>query len=172
MVGTTLLSIYFMRKSRIKSEVITKLKSLLSSQIDKIDPGGKSHIDISYRDYELITEIERAQIYRDRQRSILDSYNKTYPGDYIVQKSRRARQQIAQLQIDSRLHVEERLDELMINPEPTDVIKDTGTSYWRLHVPAASTAIDFLVDNESQVVKIMSLKPITDNKSSRGEVGD
>lgn len=157
-LSSGVLATYFVRRGKARLDRLTK--SLLSHR-DAAAKADAGRIDVPAVDYELIAELERVQIFDARQQSIKASCKSADAMNYIVQKSRSVREQLAQLEINTRAMVEGELDELMMEPEPQGVTGDQETKTNRLRVPGTQVEIDYVVDESNRRVKVISLHPST-----------
>ncbi len=170
-IGIAPISLHFMRRSKRRLEVVARLQVSLVDYKDAIDQAEDEQINIPSAEYEQIAQIERAQIYRDREESILDSFEEIDSSYYSVQKSRPVRKALAQLDPVARLGVEDQIDELTVDPQPPAALKDPEAEIWQLHVKDTPIEISFIIDEDNRRIKIFSLQLIADSTPSDSELG-
>src|SRR5688500_2948171 len=86
-VGGAIIATSFVRRSKERLGLISRLYSSLAGYKDEAEQDKGSNIHIPAEAYEKIAQIEREQIARDRIQSILSGLDKVDASPYVSQKS-------------------------------------------------------------------------------------
>ncbi|UCH89347.1 MAG: hypothetical protein JSV49_01485 [Thermoplasmata archaeon] len=160
MIGVTFLVIHYMRRGKERLETVIELQLSLSDYRDTAEEAESKQVKIPTEQYDQIAQIERAQINREREESILASFDNADLLEYSVQKSRSVRDELATISPDIRMVIEDQIQELMIEPQPPGVKRDSKTELLQLRVPNAPVEIYFGIDEEAHRIMISSVKQI------------
>lgn len=153
-IGGVLISTHFIRRGKERLDVLTK--TLLDAQKTALQTDA-DQIDVPSKEYELIAQIERAQVSRSRQQSILNSLEKSKSQKYYIQKSYRVKEALSQIDINLRSFIEDRINDLITEPVPMDAIRDKDSNMYRISLSKLNVNIGYQVDNENNLIKILSL---------------
>jgi len=136
--------------------VVERLHSDLTAAASDSVTEGEKGIAVAPDDYDLIAKIERSQIIRERYQSIQRSHEGEEPG-YAVQIGFAAQEAKSRLPTPARLLIDERILQLVKDPQPPGTVTDPQGSLRHLPVPKASAEIVFEVDQQSRRVRIVGI---------------
>ena len=162
-LGLALISAHIIRRNKERLSVVARLQSSLSDYKNAADKFKENRIDVPSEDIELIAKMDRAQIYRARQESIMESLEDSEQVDFFVLKSRSARDSLSKLNPETRSRILDQIDDLTMNPEPQGVKSDAKMDTLRLRVPETSAEIIYSVDSDSRRIKILTIHMIDDD---------
>jgi mRNA-degrading endonuclease RelE of RelBE toxin-antitoxin system len=162
---------HLIRRYKQRLEVVTRLQSSLAGYKDAAEHDEDKLIGIPSEEYHQIAGMERAQILFEREKNIRASFKEPKVSYYSVQKSRSMREALNQLDAAERLAVENQIDELTSEPEPKGVKSDPKTNIHRFRVAETDLEIAFKVDYDNRRVKILFLKHVADDTTSRSDSG-
>ena len=155
-VAFSLILMHYMRKGRERLRMVESLRSSLLGHVDERTP-------LPSTDYAQIARIERAQILYDRQQSIRTRSKKAEKSIYVVQMSRAVIKARAELDDETKMRVEEEIDELASKPRVGGLKEDAEAGIVHLRVPGTSAEIGYSVDDKARRIKVHSLRPLTDS---------
>ncbi len=156
-LGLSFLTIYYVRRNRQKLEIVARLQETLTRRSVSSTKMGEN-IEIPREDYQLIATIERAQISRDRVRSIAEALDGPATVTYSVRKSDAFRDAVARLDQATRLAVENQIDDLTGHvPSATTGPRESA----RLPVPDTTLEISYAIDDTRQQIRIIGLEKAT-----------
>ncbi|HTS35244.1 MAG TPA: hypothetical protein VMH04_06205 [Candidatus Solibacter sp.] len=116
---------------------------------------GVERIAVPAETIERFAKIEAAEIARDRARAICES--KRTPA-YSILSSRQVFETKAGLDIDSRLQIEQAIDDLSLQPRPSNLQKDTTTGLLKQRVGETDWEIEYSVDDSGRCIRLVSLE--------------
>ncbi len=154
---------YFALQSKERVEILSRLSSSLKESWKRSEEGGDRRVLVTSKDYEMVWEILRAQISRQRAQSILRSAEKGGTSYYAMQKSREAQKTQDNLDAATRLRVQAQIDLLTTEPRPVGVTEHPETESLRLQVPETPVIIGFRVDDDARLIKILSIESASDS---------
>ena len=153
-----IVSTYFVWRSKQRLLFLSRLHRSMQEQQERVAHDEDGRISIPAPLYKKVAQIERAQISRERARTIKEAKAKPVDVQYAVQKSRGAQQAQARLQLNLRLRVQDQIDALMAEPRPGGALVDqTGILY--VGVPDTPVRIGYLVDDRSRRIQVVSVTP-------------
>lgn len=170
-VVVAIIATYFVRRSKERLILISRLYSSLEKRKEEVAQDEDSRVPIPAKVYEKIAQIERAQISRERVRSILGSQEEPGKFSYVLQKSHAAQQTQASLDVTARLRVQDQIDALMTEPRPPGVTEDPKAGTLHLRVPETSVMIRFTVDDQTRRIQIISVESTSDDAPSPSDPG-
>ncbi|HET9963074.1 MAG TPA: hypothetical protein VFQ34_12105 [Nitrospiraceae bacterium] len=151
-----IVSTYFVWRSKQRLLFLSRLHRSMQEQQEKVAHDEDGRISIPPPLYEKVAQIERAQISRERARTIKEAETDPVDLQYAVQKSRGAQQAQARLEPSLRLRVQNQIDALMAEPRPSGVVEDqTGTLY--VGVQDTPVRVGYLVDDGSRRIQVVSV---------------
>ena len=157
-VGVAIIVTFFVRRSKERLRVITRLYSSLEGYRDEVEQNKENNIHIPAETYEKIAQIERSQIARDRVQIILNDKDNIGTSHYVLQKSHAAQQAQIRLDANTRLRVQDQIDALITEPHPPGIIEDPKSDAFQLRVPETPIIIGFTVDDQARRIQIHSVE--------------
>lgn len=151
-------------ETRVKETEILR-SALLRRQSLSTFSGENATISLPGVEYKEIARIERALISLDRRRAVKQISTNREASIWAVQRSTRAMAKISALESAVQLRVQTRVDELSMNPEPGDAVKDTG-GVWCVPVPQTAWAIAYTLAGNPQRIMIHDLLERAESKPS------
>jgi hypothetical protein len=166
--GLTCIFIHFIARGAERLKVITELRSGLLAATPSSDGSGSERVEVPVEDYDEIAGIERAQIRRDRTRSVARGQRVASSG-YVLRMSRQIRDMESELGEEVRSQVDVRVQQLLAEPEPPGARTEYGTGLLYIDVPGTGFEIAYLVDHERREIRACSLGPsIARGPANRG----
>lgn len=169
-LGIAFFAMPFLRIGKERLDLFDEMKNLekvLFQSRLQAQKDGAEVIEIAAADVGRLAEIEQIYIARDRAQAI-DSFQKEDTADYNVLKSIESSKAIADLNLETRLRVEEGIQQLTEDPHPQEAGKDQSGNYWRLPVPDTAVQILYTVDESQRQVKIILLQTSSDEAPANG----
>jgi hypothetical protein len=156
--GLGCISIHFIARGKERLEVISELRSDL---VARRSTAG-TRVEVSEDKYEQIASIERAQIARDRRRSLARPAKDTQ--GYVLRLHRSLREAEAQLEPEVLMQVRECARQLLVDPAGNPGGSPSEWSY--AEVPGAGYELAFTVDHARREVHVMELRPLAKRPES------
>ena len=156
--GLTCIFIHFIARGAERLKVIAELRSGLLAAAPSSSGDNQESVHVRVEDYDEIAGIEREQIRSDRTRSVARGHRAASTG-YVLRLSRQLRDMESELGEDARRLVDERVQQLLAEPEPADARAEYGTGLFRIDVPGTRFEIAYLVDHERREIRACSLAP-------------
>lgn len=170
---TPFISLHFLWKSRQRHDVISGLTAALGEKSIVSNSGTPAIPTIKQSDYHIIAELERSQILRDRAQSILADYSRNDFTYYSIQKSASFRRSMAGLDRQTRLTVNDFIEELADKQNFDESETKTETGADSLKVPGTDISISIKIDDSVQQLQILSLESsVGDDKRDSHPVED
>lgn len=158
--GLSISSSYFIRRGRRKLKIAAEISGLLKTleaRAKDADSGDKEGIAIPSEAFYKLEDLERQQIVRDRQETILAAASKPAEAGYFVQKSRQVRQAIDELPLETQLLVDNALDGLSGNPRP-EAVRSTESGEYVWQPPGSPVDVRYALDESARVVRLLRLE--------------
>ena len=131
-------------------------------------------IEVPTEDLERVARIEQGQISRDRAEAI-DSYRKSAGSEapeYALLKSRNIMTDLGGLDLELRLRVEDRIEQLSSEPHPMESLKDTRGDYWHLGISGTALELRYTVDDRQRQIQLLAVQPLTEQAGPDPAPGD
>ncbi|MDX1429920.1 MAG: hypothetical protein R3282_06515 [Rhodothermales bacterium] len=165
MTGLALATFHYAQRGRERLDFVRHLSQSLKTQ-EPVADEEDSRVRISRETYQKIAQIERAQIVRARTKSIEEGLHEVKRADvarpYLVQKSRKAREDLDLLDPTTRLRVHEGILALSHNPHPQQAAAHEGRFVFPL--PDTTVRLVYRLDDDTRRLQILELED-TDTSS-------
>lgn len=156
--GIAFMAMHLLRRIKEKIDVVARLQDTFERYRDQAAEEETKHVEIPEAVYDQFARVERAQILRERARSIQASYEESSNETYMVQKSRAVRASKADFDAAINLSIQNQIDALTTNPRPEGVTEDADSGILRVPVPKTPVALRFKVDDKLRRIEILSLE--------------
>jgi hypothetical protein len=176
-LGGVILGTYFLRLGKERLAFLAELASLedsLKSSQLRARQTEAPGIEVPAEDLERVARIEQGQISRDRAEAI-HSWRKSAgsaPPEYALLKSRKIMAELGELDLELRLRVEERIEQLSSDPHPRESLKDVRGDYWHLGISGTSLELRYAVDDKQRQIQLLAVQPLTDQVGPNSAPGD
>jgi hypothetical protein len=154
--GLACMFIHFIQRGTERLAVVSELRTRLLASRDA-DTGAAG---VPVEEYDQIAAMERAQIARDRRRSLV-SARKAPSRTYALRIGRELRVAAADLTAEEFNHVNETIRRLASGPSPADVGDDGVADLVVVPVPGTSLEIDVVADHRQQELRVVSVRART-----------
>jgi mRNA-degrading endonuclease RelE of RelBE toxin-antitoxin system len=168
--GLSLLSMAIMRRGRERLAIVQELQGSLADHRSDTDQGNDA-TDIDPEAFRMIAGLERAQIIEERRESLKVSRQRSPAPGYTVQQSRAVIETKAQLDDETSRRVQDQIFELMDNPVQEASRTEASTGVRRLRVRETPLEVGYVVEEQSQRVKVLFLNPVENPGQGGGTDG-
>jgi hypothetical protein len=166
MLLLTPLSVYLVGRLKQKLELINDLRLSLLTYQQQATKSTSHSTDIPLRDYDLLAQVERAQIDRSRAESIRGSEAAGIPGSFLLRKSASAREALVAMDIQSNLHLQEHIEDLALDPKPKNAARDEKTGNFLLKLDDVPATIEYSVDDDHHMIEVLAIQNPHANEAS------
>jgi mRNA-degrading endonuclease RelE of RelBE toxin-antitoxin system len=167
--GLALLSMAIMRRGRERLEIVQELQRNLAHRSDTEE--GDDATDIHPEALRMIAGMERAQIIEERRESLKVAKQRSPAPGYTVQQSRAVIETKAQLDDETNRRVQDQIFELMDNPVQEGSRTEAGTGVRRLRVRETPLEVGYVVEEQSQRVRVLFLNAVEGSGQGGGTNG-
>jgi len=147
-------------------EDVGLLRESLLRQKKVAEEAGKSHIQLSTKEAERVSRLERSCIRKSRIESIQSSRQHRSSGGYTLFKAPAVRSQIGELTPPVRLNVALQIQDLAFEPRPTTASETREKGKWTLPIFDTSIEIIYTVSDDLRQIKILSVQPSAEEASA------
>ena len=147
-------------------EDVGLLRQSLLQQKRAAEEAGKSHIQLSSKEAERLSRLERTFIRTSRIKSIQSSRQHRSSGSYTLFKAPAVRFQIGDLNPPVRLNVELQIQDLAFEPRPTTASENRENGKLTLPIFDTSIEVIYTVSDDLRQIKILSVQPSAEEASA------
>jgi hypothetical protein len=168
--GLALLSMAMMRRGRERLEIVEGLQRNLADHRSDTEEGDDA-TDIHPEAFRMIAGLERAQIIEERRESLKAARQRSPLPGYTVQQSRAVIETKAQLDDETSRRVQDQIFQLMDNPVHEASWTEASTGVRRLRVRETRLEVGYVVEEQSQRVRVLFLNPVEGSGQGGGSNG-
>lgn len=168
----TPLFVYLVGRLKQKLELIDGLRHSLLTYQEQATKNASPGIDIPLQSYDLIAQVERAQIERSRAECLRADDTAGIAGSFLLRKSGPVRETLGAMDIRSNLHLQEHIEELKLDPKPKNSSRDEKTGHFLLRLDDVPATIEYSVDDDHRMIEVLAIQnpdadkaPHTDTKA-------
>jgi hypothetical protein len=158
--GFTCVCIHFMARGAERLTVIAELRSSLLEGRNASNAPAERPIALAAADYDEISEMERRQISRARERSV-EIGRASNRESYVLKTSQAFRHSAIGLEAGIRGSIDERIHKLLVDPTPRDARLDEATGLRYVTVPDTPLEIAYTVDHDRRELRAFALRDRT-----------
>lgn len=156
-IGVSIIILFIARRSEQRLALVFELQSSLAMSEATDADVDDQQIPISPDAYQMVAEIERDQITRDRMQTILANNMGDEVSPYGVWISQAARSTLSGLPGSTRLRVQDALDELSLDPDGAGTTETADQDLTYLDVEDTPVKIVFSVDDGVRRIKVVGI---------------
>lgn len=158
--------VYLTGRLRQKLELIDGLRRSLLTYQNKKSGNSSNGADIPIHEYNVIAQVERAQIDRSRAESIRGGARIERADSFVLRKSGSVRDSLQAMDMESNLHVQEHIEELTVHPKPENSLWDSASGHYFLTLDDVPARVEYSVDERRHIIDIVAVESTRTNTIS------